>query len=97
MNHVEPKTREELASLEAVLEASERMMGFVPTSMLAMGHMPQLTMAFSMLAATVFGRDLKDTFAAYQEHVPDDHQAAGELFRIVKPGGHLLLSVRALL
>lgn len=27
------------------------------------------------------------------EHVPDDHQAAGELFRIVKPGGHLLLSV----
>jgi SAM-dependent methyltransferase len=27
------------------------------------------------------------------EHIPDDHQAASEIFRVLRPGGHLLVSV----
>ena len=79
MNNVEPKSREALAALEPVLKASEAVMGFVPNSMLTMGHMPQLTMAFSVLAATVFGSDLRNTMDAYQAHVPSDDDTASAL------------------
>ena len=75
MANVTPLEREELTHLEQVLNASEAMMGFVPNSMLTMSHMPQLTMAFSLLAGTVFGADLKATMAAYQDKVPDDPRA----------------------
>lgn len=79
MANVAPLKREELTQLESVLKSSEAMMGFVPNSMLTMSHMPQLTMAFSMLAGTVFGADLKATMAAYQDLVPVDENAAEAL------------------
>ena len=77
MSHVQPIDREKLESVEAVLASSEAMMGFVPNSMLTMSHMPQLTMAFSMLAGTVFGADLSALVANYQDKVPQD-DSAGE-------------------
>ena len=75
MANVTPLKREELTQLQQVLNSSEAMMGFVPNSMLTMSHMPQLTMAFSFLAGTVFGADLKATMAAYQDIVPEDPNA----------------------
>ena len=75
MAHVEPLNRADLGSLEGVLANSEAMMGFVPNSMLTMAHMPQLTMAFSLLAGTVFGADLKQTMAAMIDSVPEDTQS----------------------
>lgn len=59
MAHVEPKSLDELAAIAPVLEGVKAFMGFVPNSMLTMAHMPQLTLAFSMLSSTVFGGDLK--------------------------------------
>lgn len=79
MAYVTPLTREALQDLEPVLAASEAMMGFVPNSMLTMAHMPQLSMAFSLLAGTVFGADLKQTMAAYADKVPSDTQAGDNL------------------
>ena len=79
MANVTPLKREDLPALQQVLNASEAMMGFVPNSMLTMSHMPQLTMAFSLLAGTVFGADLKATMAAYQDIVPEDPNAAEAL------------------
>ena len=77
MAHVEPKNAEDVEALGAVLAAAEAAMGFVPNSMLTMAHMPQLAMAFSMLAGTVMGGDLKAQMAAYSEQVPqaDDDNA----------------------
>jgi AhpD family alkylhydroperoxidase len=43
--------------------------------MLTMAHMPQLTMAFSMLAGVVFGADLRPMMAAYSDMVPVDDAA----------------------
>ena len=79
MSHVQPIDREKLESVEAVLASSEAMMGFVPNSMLTMSHMPQLTMAFSMLAGTVFGADLSALVANYQDKVPQDDNAGEAL------------------
>ncbi len=79
MSHVQPIDREKLESVEAVLASSEAMMGFVPNSMLTMSHMPQLTMAFSMLAGTVFGADLSALVANYQDKVPRDENAGEAL------------------
>ena len=73
MAHIEPLEREQLTPLETVLANSEAMMGFVPNSMLTMAHMPQLTMAFSLLAGTVFGADLQQTIKAHE--VPSDAKA----------------------
>lgn len=72
MAHVEPLDREQIPALEGVMASSEAMMGFVPNSMLTMAHMPQLAMAFSMFAGTVFGRDLREIVANYQDSVPQD-------------------------
>ncbi len=72
MPHVEPLDRDQLRMLEPVLAAAESAMGFVPNSMLTMAHMPQLTMAFSMLAGVVFGGDLKPQLQAFAQMVPED-------------------------
>jgi len=79
MAHLDALKRDRLAAIEPVLAGSEAMMGFVPNSMLTMSHMPQLTMAFSMLAGVVFGRDLADTMAAYRDLVPADEHAEDAL------------------
>ena len=79
MANVTPIDRGELGSLEKVLANTEAMMGFVPNSMTTMAHMPQLTMAFSMLGATVFGADLQTVMAGYADSVPEDPKAAEAL------------------
>ncbi|XOV82550.1 MAG: carboxymuconolactone decarboxylase family protein [bacterium] len=75
MAHVEPLARTDLSHLEPVLAGVEASMGFVPNSMMTMAHMPQLTMAFSMLAGVVFGADLRPMMAAYGNIVPADESA----------------------
>lgn len=75
MAHIDPIARTDLKHLEAVLAGAEASMGFVPNSMLTMAHMPQLTMAFSMLAGVVFGADLRTTMAAFKEVIPVDDTA----------------------
>ena len=70
MAHVEPQSRDELTELAKVMAVAEASMGFVPNSMLTMAHMPQLPMAFSMLAGVVFGADLRAMFANYAGSVP---------------------------
>lgn len=75
MAHVEPLPREALGALEPVLAGAEAAMGFVPNSMLTMAHMPQLTMAFSMLAGVVFGADLKPQMQNFAQIVPTDSLA----------------------
>ncbi len=69
MPHVTPRHREDLEVLEPVLAASQALMGFVPNSMTTMAHMPQLTVAFSMLAGVVFGGDLQQIMRNYQSVV----------------------------
>ena len=54
-------------------------MGFVPNSMLTMAHMPQLPMAFLMLASVTFGADLKGMMAAFGERVPDQAEGGENL------------------
>lgn len=75
MAHLEPLAREQLSALEPMLAASEAMMGFVPNSMLTMAYMPQLNVAFTLLAGTVFGNDLRPTLEAMAQAVPADKQA----------------------
>ena len=75
MAHIDPIPRADLSHLEPVLAGAQASMGFVPNSMLTMAHMPQLTMAFSMLAGVVFGADLKPMMAAYAAVVPEDKAA----------------------
>ncbi len=75
MAHVEPLAREDLTGLEPVLAGAEAAMGFVPNSMMTMAHMPQLTMAFSMLAGVVFGADLRPMIENYAKIAPVDEQA----------------------
>jgi len=75
MAHVAPVARDALRSLEPVLAGAEAAMGFVPNSMMTMAHMPQLTMAFSMLAGVVFGADLRPQIEAFAQIVPADDKA----------------------
>jgi AhpD family alkylhydroperoxidase len=79
MAHIEPldatTDAAQLQGLAGVLAGAEQAMGFVPNSMLTMAHMPQLTMAFSMLAGVVFGADLKQLMALHQPNVPADSRA----------------------
>ena len=79
MAHVEPLGTEDLAPLAPVLAGAEAAMGFVPNSMKTMAHMPQLTVAFSLLAGTVFGGDLKATLAALSPHIPEAQGAERNL------------------
>lgn len=79
MAHVKARDRKDLPELEPVLANAEAAMGFVPNSMLTMAHMPQLTMAFSMLAGVVFGGDLKGMMQNFADIVPDDADAGSAL------------------
>ena len=79
MARIAPLVRQELAALEPVLAGAEANMGFVPNSMLTMAHMPQLTMALSMLAGVVFGADLQPMMENYSKIVPQDENAAEAL------------------
>lgn len=55
MPRIEPLTRESLAEFEPTFELVEAVMGFVPSSLLAMGRWPELLRSFSGLAGTVLG------------------------------------------
>lgn len=79
MTRVLPRSPEDVAELAPVLAGVEAAMGFVPTSMLTMAHMPQLTVAFSLLGSTVFGGDLKATMAAFSGGVPEQQDAEQNL------------------
>ena len=79
MAHLDPKDPNEIPQLSAVLSNAEATMGFIPNSMLTMAHMPQLGMAFSMLAGVVFGADLKSLMSGYADAVPDSGDAADNL------------------
>ncbi|MEM7099896.1 MAG: carboxymuconolactone decarboxylase family protein [Pseudomonadota bacterium] len=75
MPHLEPRVRESLPELAPVFAGAEAAMGFLPNSMLTMAHMPQLTMAFSMLAGVTFGADLRALMEVYKAGVPTDANA----------------------
>ncbi len=87
MAHVEPLAREQLPELEAVFAGAEAAMGFVPNSMLTMAHMPQLPLAFSLLAGAAFGADIRPQLQAFAQIAPQDPNAAqalpGELVQLI--------------
>lgn len=70
MAHVEPRAATEVPALASVFEGAKLAMGFVPNSMLTMAHMPQLTVAFSLLANVVFGRDASAMVGALAATMP---------------------------
>lgn len=53
MAHVDPLSRDELAEFEALFQALEGALGFVPNSYFTMARRPELLRAFARLAATV--------------------------------------------
>ena len=77
MARIPPRRRQDVPELAGVFAAAEAGMGFVPNSMLTMAHMPQLPMAFLLLASTVFGNDLRGLMTAFRDSVPED-PAIGE-------------------
>lgn len=85
MAYVAPRSLNEIPKLAPALEAVKAAMGFIPNSMLTMAHMPQLTLAFNLLGATVFGADLKPLLEASTdgapERVPDQEDADQNLSR----------------
>ena len=79
MAHVEPLDRAALSDIEAVFTGAEAAMGFVPNSMLTMARMPQLTLAFSLLAGVTFGADIRPQLKAFAELASEDPNAAQAL------------------
>ena len=79
MANISPRSLEELSELAPALEGVKAFMGFIPNSMLTMAHMPQLTLAFSMLSSTVFGADLKALVSQLTPLIPDQEDAADNL------------------
>jgi len=75
MPHINPLPRDTLEALEPVFASAEANMGFVPNSMLTMAHMPQLPMAFAMLAGVVMGADLTPQLRHFRQNVPADSRA----------------------
>ena len=71
MPHIAPKSAEDLRDVKKVLEMSEAAMGFIPNSTLTMAHKPQLSLAFSLLAAVTYGADLKGLLAFYGDAIPE--------------------------
>ncbi|PHS28244.1 MAG: fusion protein [Robiginitomaculum sp.] len=63
MPRLKTTSREELAAMAPLFELVESVTGFVPNSMMQMGIWPELTNAFTGLAATILGPDT---------HVPAD-------------------------
>ncbi len=55
MAHVSPLAREQLVEFEPFFQLVERMMGFVPNSLLTLGRRPDLLRAFATLTGTVLG------------------------------------------
>lgn len=53
MTLVTPRPREELKEMEPVFQAVESAMGFVPVSMLTMGHWPELLQSFGGFAGGI--------------------------------------------
>lgn len=79
MANIAPRSIDELTELAPALEGVKAFMGFVPNSMLTMAHMPQLTLAFSMLSSTVFGADLKALASQLQPLIPDQQRPEDNL------------------
>lgn len=79
MANLTPRSPDEVPELKPVLEMTRAVMGFVPNSSLTMAHMPQLTMAYSMLAGVVFGADLRGMMAAYANTLPAQEGAEQNL------------------
>lgn len=71
MPHIAPKSAEDLRDVKKVLKMSEAAMGFIPNSTLTMAHKPQLSLAFSLLAAVTYGADLKGLLAFYGDAIPE--------------------------
>ena len=55
MTRIEPLDRAELAEFEPFFQIVEQGMGFVPTSLFAMGRRPELLRAFAGLSGTILG------------------------------------------
>ncbi len=75
MAHVAPREAADLAELQPVFDNVAAAMGFVPNSMLTMAHMPQLTVAFSLLANVVFGGDGKTLMQRMAQVMPEQRDA----------------------
>lgn len=86
MSHLTPRDPEELGSLGPMLDVVKSAMGFVPNSVLTMAHLPQLPIAFLMLASTVFGGDLRPQLEQMRQIVPepgDGEPLDGALIQLV--------------
>ena len=55
MPHLEPADRADLSAYEHIFQAVESTMGFLPRSMLTMGHNPPLLEAFGNLGGVILG------------------------------------------
>ena len=53
MTLVKPTSREQLTGMEPILTMVEDSMGFIPTSMMTMGHWPELLQTFGAFAGNV--------------------------------------------
>lgn len=60
MPHVQPLSRDDLPELEEFFQVIEGAMGFVPTSLFTMAHVPGLVEGFQGLAFTVIANPLID-------------------------------------
>jgi len=79
MSHVAPQDPKHLPALAPMLQAVAASMGFVPNSMLTMAHMPQLPVAFSLLANVVFGGDLQAQLKLLAPTAPPQSDSADNL------------------
>ncbi len=79
MPHINPLPRTDVPELEPLLRNAEAAMGFVPNSMLTMAHLPQLTMAFSLLAGVCFGTDIRPQVQALASLSPQPQPATAAL------------------
>ena len=72
MSHVQPLARERVGNLGPLFDTAEQVMGFVPNSMLTMAHMPQLPVAFMLLANCIMnGSDLKAALTQMATFCPE--------------------------
>lgn len=55
MAHIEPLSRAELAEFEPVFAMIEKVMGFVPNSLLTLGRSPEILRGFGALSGAVLG------------------------------------------
>jgi AhpD family alkylhydroperoxidase len=87
VGHIAPRDLGDLPELQPMLETVRAAMGFVPNSMLTMAHLPQLPIAFSMLAGVVFGGDLQQQLTSLAPLVParteTEHNRSLELVQLV--------------